>query len=98
MTTAIKEQTEVFNTMELHKHLITASACVATFGLGILSCVTANSMIDTHVLCRTIKPIEWVDSDTMKTKEQILQHNAVWDCFCDKAKAKEQGLECKQDG
>lgn len=58
-----------------------AVAAVVTYG-----CVTSRSKIDTPIVCKNFQPIEWVDSDTELTKEQILEHNGVWDKYCNKEK------------
>lgn len=38
--------------------------------------------LDTSIICSVLNPIEWIDSDSVKTKEQIITHNQVWDHYC----------------
>lgn len=65
---------------------------------GMLCCGTAIAMSFMHmsctaklnsvngvglpVVCRGYKPITWVDSDSQKTKEQIIVHNKTWEKHC----------------
>lgn len=53
---------------------------------ALLSCQAKKKkmipVIDTRITCNHIKPITYVDSDSTKTKEQIVIHNEVWDKLC----------------
>lgn len=34
------------------------------------------------VFCEIFQPISWSNQDTEKTKDQIFEHNSVWDVLC----------------
>lgn len=67
-----------------------AQGCVAALGLvtvSLISCKTNLSraeqqIIDTPILCQVFEPINWVKSDTLKTREQINVYNSTWDYYC----------------
>ena len=54
--------------------------------VGLASCQSklkkSTPIVDTRITCTTIQPIEYVKSDSRKTKEAIVAHNAVWDYYC----------------
>ena len=62
-----------------------ALALVVT-GAALLSCRSSlkdkRPVIDTRITCTTIQPLKYVKSDSKKTKEAIIAHNAVWDHYC----------------
>ena len=69
----------------------TVAGALGLTAIVVYGCVTGKSKIDTPIVCNNFKPITWVDSDSGLTKEQILEHNAVWDEYCNKEKAKNDG-------
>ena len=77
----------VEKSLRIHKQI--AFVCVAALAatsIGLASCQhkLKNSVpiIDTRITCVNIKPIQYVKSDSPKTKEAIIAHNAVWDYYC----------------
>ena len=83
--------------IEVHGYMIKAAACLAVVGMATFACMRTKSRVDTPLVCNNIKPLEWSKGDTLKTKEQIIIHNEVWDCYCDVEKAKERGINCDFD-
>ena len=78
---------DVDKSLRINKRI--ANVCViglvaTTYGL--LSCrhrlKETVAIVDTKITCTNIKPIRYVHSDSPKTKEAIIIHNAVWDKFC----------------
>lgn len=67
-----------------------AQGCVAALlvtTMSLVSCKTKLSkaeqqIIDTPILCQVFEPINWVKSDTLKTREQINAYNSTWDYYC----------------
>ena len=39
-------------------------------------------VIDTPIVCQVFEPIEAIESDSKRTKEQIDVYNATWDYYC----------------
>jgi hypothetical protein len=37
---------------------------------------------ETDYSCMVFLPIDWSDKDTARTRERILEHNAVWEELC----------------
>lgn len=63
---------------------ILLTVCATAFTGLAVGCALKHSIVDTPIVCRNFQPIEYVDSDSYKTKFQIVTHNAVWDKYCDK--------------
>ena len=42
----------------------------------------AKQVVDTPVTCQVFEPIEVVESDSERTKEQVDVYNATWDFYC----------------
>jgi len=45
--------------------------------------ISLKEKTDVNWHCETFRPINWSQNDTLKTKEQIVEHNAVWDSLCE---------------
>ena len=56
--------------------------CTSAFLIGFGACQHSPRPVDTPILCTAMKPVEYVDSDSDKTKNQIIVNNAVWDYYC----------------
>jgi len=61
-------------------------ALVAT-GASLISCngkleKAKAQIVDTPIVCQVFEPIEVVESDSEKTKEQVDVYNKVWDYYC----------------
>lgn len=71
----------------LNRMNVVAGLCLGILAAGGVSCYrTTKSLMDTPLICNALVPIKWSKGDTEKTKEQILEYNAVWKTFCLKNK------------
>ena len=65
-------------------------AMISSLGLlavtaGLISCQTKlsrSTVIDTPIVCQVFEPIEVIESDSKRTKEQVDVYNATWDHYC----------------
>ena len=69
---------------------VTVGACAGILliaGASFVGCQTGKTnQPDTEIICSVFEPISWEDGDTVKTKEQIVVFNRMWDFYCtDKA-------------
>lgn len=49
-----------------------------------VACQTTDTGVEeeTDYSCIIFLPIDWSDKDTVRTRERILEHNAVWEELC----------------
>lgn len=47
-----------------------------------LKTATTGKNISPRVNCEVFLPITWDTKDSEQTREQIIEHNAVWDALC----------------
>ena len=77
----------VEKSLRVHKQI--AALCAVTLSGSLIALASCQSrlkksipIVDTRITCTTIQPIEYVKSDSEKTKKAIIAHNAVWDYYC----------------
>ena len=81
--------TNVLDKVAPNSRLAMTGTIVGALGvtaLVVYGCVSARSKVDTPIVCNNFRPITWVDSDSELTKEQVIEHNGVWDRYCNKDK------------
>jgi len=58
-------------------------AAVLTVATQIAACRTTASVV-TSVECQAFQPVLWSKKDTLRTIDQVREHNAVWTSLCDR--------------
>ena len=56
-------------------------SAVALMSIQIGGCTMTDTVV-TDVDCKVFQPVRWSKRDTLRTVEQIKQHNAVWRSIC----------------
>ena len=60
---------------------LAAMFAVVLMSSQISACKTTGSVV-TNVDCEIFQPVKWSKKDTLRTVEQIKEHNAVWRSIC----------------